>query len=222
MQIDSLEKLFVEQLKDVYNAEKQIVRALPRMSKAATNDELKNAFDTHLRETEQHVERLEQIFKDLGKPPTGKKCMGMEGLIEEAKELLQEDVDDEVLDAGLIAAAQRVEHYEMAAYGCLKTYADLLGNEQATQLLEQTLNEEKQTDQRLTEIAESAINVEAMESGVGAEESRGSERSRGGMERSRGSSSSSGSGSRSSSGRSNGGGSSSSRGHGGSSGRGSR
>ncbi|HYJ32380.1 MAG TPA: ferritin-like domain-containing protein [Candidatus Binatia bacterium] len=168
MQIDSLEKLFVDQLKDVYNAEKQIVRALPRMSKAAGNEELKEAFDTHLRETEKHVDRLEQIFKDLGKNPTGKKCMGMEGLIEEAKELLNEDVDEEVLDAGLIAAAQRVEHYEMAAYGCLKTYAGLLGNERAARLLEETLGEEKRTDDLLTQIAERSINVEAMEAETGS------------------------------------------------------
>lgn len=163
MQIDSLEKLFVEQLKDVYNAEKQIVRALPRMSKAAGDEELKEAFDTHLRETEKQVERLEQIFNELGKNPQGKKCAGMEGLIEEAKELLQEDVDEDVMDAGLIAAAQKVEHYEMAAYGCLKTYAGLLGNDRAVKLLEETLNEEKNADRLLSEIAERSINVEAME-----------------------------------------------------------
>lgn len=163
MQIDNLEKLFVEQLKDIYNAEKQIVRALPRMSKAAGDQELKKAFDTHLRDTEKQVDRLEQIFNDLGTKAQGKKCLGMEGLIEEAKELLQEDVDEAVLDAGLIAAAQKVEHYEMAAYGCLKTYARLLGNDTAVKLLEQTLSEEKNADQLLTEIAERSINVEAME-----------------------------------------------------------
>lgn len=163
MQIDNLEKLFVEQLKDIYNAEKQIVRALPRMSKAAGDQELKKAFDTHLRDTEKQVDRLEQIFNDLGTKAQGKKCVGMEGLIEEAKELLQEDVDEAVLDAGLIAAAQKVEHYEMAAYGCLKTYARLLGNDTAVKLLEQTLSEEKNADQLLTDIAERSINVEAME-----------------------------------------------------------
>jgi ferritin-like metal-binding protein YciE len=178
MQIDSLEKLFVEQLKDVYNAEKQIVRALPRMSKAAGDEELKEAFDTHLRETEKQVERLEQIFNDLGKNPQGKKCVGMEGLIEEAKELLQEDVDEDVMDAGLIAAAQKVEHYEMAAYGCLKTYAGLLGHDTAVKLLEETLNEEKNADRLLTEIAERSINVEAMETetGGGGEPRSGSRR----------------------------------------------
>ncbi len=163
MQIDNLEKFFVEQLKDVYNAEKQIVRALPRMSKAATDEELRNAFDTHLRETEKQVERLERVFKDFGQTPQGKKCVGMEGLIEEAKELLQEDVDPEVLDAGLIMAAQKVEHYEIATYGCLKTYAELLGNEDAARVLDEILEEEKRADQLLTEIAERSINVEAIE-----------------------------------------------------------
>ena len=163
MQIDNLEKFFVEQLKDVYNAEKQIVRALPRMSKAATDEELRNAFDTHLRETEKQVERLERVFKDFGQTPQGKKCVGMEGLIEEAKELLQEDVDPEVLDAGLIMAAQKVEHYEIATYGCLKTYAELLGNEDAARVLDEILEEEKRADQLLTEIAERSINVVAIE-----------------------------------------------------------
>jgi len=190
MQIDNLEKLFVEQLKDVYNAEKQITRALPRMSKAATDEDLKGAFDQHLRETEKQVERLERIFKDLGKNPQGKRCAGMEGLIEEAKELLNEDVDEEVLDAGLIASAQKVEHYEMAAYGCLKTYARLLGNSDAEQLLEETLNEEKNADQLLTEIAERSINVEAMEAGTG--DAGGGMRGSGGGSRSNGGSRSSG------------------------------
>lgn len=170
MQIDNLEKLFVEQLKDTYNAEKQIVRALPRMAKAAGDEELREAFETHLQETEKQVERLDRIFQELGKNPQGKKCVGMEGLIEEAKELLNEDVDEDVLDAGLIAAAQKVEHYEIAAYGCLKTYAQLLGNEEAVTLLEETLNEEKRTDQLLTEIAERSINVEAMEAEANPEE----------------------------------------------------
>ena len=162
MQMDSLEKLFIEQLKDIYNAEKQIVRALPRMAKAATDEELQEAFTTHLRQTEKQVERLEEIFKEIGKPPQGKKCVGMEGVLEEGKELLQEDTEEEVLDAGLIGAAQKVEHYEMAAYGCLKTYARLLGHDKAVRLLEETLKEEKEADKILTEIAERSINVEAM------------------------------------------------------------
>jgi ferritin-like metal-binding protein YciE len=163
MQIDNLEKLFVEQLKDIYNAEKQITKALPKMAKAATDEELQKAFQQHLRQTETHIQRLEEIFKDLGKNPQGKRCVGMEGVIGEGKELLEEDVEDDVLDAGLIGAAQKVEHYEIASYGCLKTYASLLGNDRAAELLETTLNEEKQTDQLLTEIAERSINVEAME-----------------------------------------------------------
>jgi ferritin-like metal-binding protein YciE len=165
MELDSLEKLFVDQLKDVYNAEKQLVRALPRMAKAATNDDLRRAFTDHLRQTEKHVERLERVFKDLGAKPQGKKCVGMEGLIEEGKELLQreKEADDDVLDAGLISAAQRVEHYEIAAYGCLATYAQHLGRDKSVKLLQETLNEEKETDKRLTELAETSINIEAMD-----------------------------------------------------------
>ncbi len=165
MQIDNLEKLFIDMLKDTYNAEKQIIRALPRMAKAATNDELRGAFNTHLRQTEKHVERLERIFKEIGKPAQGKRCAGMEGLLEEGKELLEEDVDEEVLDAGMIGAAQKVEHYEISAYGTLKTYAQLLGHDKAVGLLEETLKEEKEADRILTEIAERTINVEAMQGG---------------------------------------------------------
>jgi ferritin-like metal-binding protein YciE len=165
MQIDNLEKLFIDMLKDTYNAEKQIVRALPRMAKAATNDELREAFTTHLRQTEKQVERLEKVFKEVGKPAQGKRCAGMEGLLEEGKELLEEDVDEEVLDAGMIGAAQKVEHYEIAAYGTLKTYAQLLGHDQAVGLLEETLKEEKEADRILTQIAERTINVEAMQGG---------------------------------------------------------
>lgn len=163
MQIDSLEKLFIDNLKDVYNAEKQILKALPRMAKAATNRELQTALNNHLRQTEKQVERLERVFKEFGKTPQGKKCAGMEGLIEEGKELLQEDVEEDVLDAGLIFASQKVEHYEIAAYGGLKTYARLLGNETAVRLLDETLKEEKEADRILTDIAERSVNVEAMQ-----------------------------------------------------------
>jgi ferritin-like metal-binding protein YciE len=165
MQIDNLEKLFIDMLKDTYNAEKQIIRALPRMAKAATNDELRDAFTAHLRQTEKQVERLEKVFKEVGKPAQGKRCAGMEGLLEEGKELFEGDVDDEVLDAGMIAAAQKVEHYEISAYGTLKTYAQLLGHDQAVRLLEETLNEEKEADRLLTKIAERTLNVEAMQGG---------------------------------------------------------
>jgi ferritin-like metal-binding protein YciE len=162
MEIDSLRKLYIEELKDLYSAEKQILQALPRMAKKASNPQLKAGFEEHLRQTEQHVQRLEQIFEALGKSPRGKKCKGMEGVIEEGKEVLQEDMDDETRDAALISAAQRVEHYEMAGYGTVRTYAQLLGERQAASLLQQTLDEEGQTDKKLTQLAES-INVEAMQ-----------------------------------------------------------
>lgn len=165
MQIDSLEKLFIDNLKDVYNAEKQLVKALPRMAKAATDSELQTAFTNHFRQTEKQVERLEQIFRELGKNPVGKKCAGMEGLLEEGKELLQEDIEEEVLDAGLIVAAQKVEHYEIAAYGSLKTFARLLGLDTAERLLDETLTEEKEADRLLTTIADRSINVDALSGG---------------------------------------------------------
>jgi ferritin-like metal-binding protein YciE len=161
MSLDSLDKLFLEELKDVYNAEKQILRALPRMAKTADSPELQQAFTKHLKETEGHVQRLERIFQELGQAARGKKCKGMEGLLEEGKEVLEEDGEPAVIDAALIASAQRVEHYEIAAYGCLRTYAQLLGYSQAEQLLQQTLKEEEAADQKLTELGESGINEAA-------------------------------------------------------------
>jgi ferritin-like metal-binding protein YciE len=158
MSLDSLEKLFLEELKDVYNAEKQIIRALPRMAKAAESRELQQAFTKHLKETEGQVQRLERIFRELGQAARGKKCKGMEGLLEEGKEVLEQDGEPAVIDAALIASAQRVEHYEIAAYGCLRTYAQLLGYSQAEQLLQQTLEEEEAADKKLTELGESGIN----------------------------------------------------------------
>jgi ferritin-like metal-binding protein YciE len=163
MEIDSLRKLYVEDLKDLYSAEKQILQALPRMARKASNEQLKRAFEEHLRVTEKQVERLDRIFEKLGKSSRGKKCKGMEGLIEEGKELLQQDVDAEVLDAALIGAAQKVEHYEIAAYGTARTYAQLLGESEHARLLQQTLDEEGETDKKLTQLAESSINVEAMQ-----------------------------------------------------------
>lgn len=160
MELQDLRDLFVEELKDLYSAENQIIKALPKMIKAASSTQLKAGFEEHLEQTKQQVQRLEQIFETLGASPKGKKCKGMEGLLEEGKELLEEDASAEVLDAGLIAAAQHVEHYEIAGYGCVRTYAELLGDKKAVQLLEKTLNEEKQTDSKLTELAR-AINVEA-------------------------------------------------------------
>jgi len=162
MEIDSLNKLYVEELKDLYSAEKQILQALPKMIKKASNKQLAKAFEEHLRVTETHVERLDRIFEGLGKSPRGKKCKGMEGLLEEGKEMMQEDMEPDVLDAALIAAAQRVEHYEMAGYGTVRTYAKLLGENQAAKLLQQTLDEEGEADKKLTALAESTVNVEAM------------------------------------------------------------
>ena len=162
MEIDSLRKLYVEELKDLYSAEKQILQALPRMAKKAKNAQLKAGFEEHVRQTEEHVARLEQIFEGLGKSPRGKKCKGMEGLLEEGKEVMQEDMDDETRDAALIAAAQRVEHYEMAGYGTVRTYANLLGEKEAAKLLQQTLDEEGATDKKLTALAENVINAEAV------------------------------------------------------------
>jgi ferritin-like metal-binding protein YciE len=163
MEVDSLQKLYVEELKDLYSAEKQILQALPKMVKKATHPQLKAAFQEHLEVTQGQLERLDQIFEALGKSSRGKKCKGMEGLIEEGKEMMQEDMEDDVLDAALIAAAQRIEHYEMAGYGTVRTYAQLLGDRNAAKLLQQTLDEEGEADKKLTQLAESTINVEAMQ-----------------------------------------------------------
>ena len=165
MALESLQDLFLNELKDVLNAEKQIISALPKMARAASSPELEQAFTKHLRETEGQVRRLEQIFKSLGQTPRGKKCKGMEGLMEEGKEILEEDGAEEVIDAALIAAAQRVEHYEIAAYGCLRTYAQLLGYEDADRLLEQTLHEEEATDKALTALGQGGINQAAVAAG---------------------------------------------------------
>jgi ferritin-like metal-binding protein YciE len=165
MSLDSLQSLFLEELKDIYNAEKQLVQALPRMAKAAGNPELQQAFTNHLRETQGQVQRLERIFKDLGLAARGKRCVGMEGLIEEGKEKMQEKGEESVIDAALIASAQKVEHYEIAAYGCLRTYAQILGHESAAKLLAETLAEEEAADEKLNQIAESRVNAEAAAAG---------------------------------------------------------
>src|SRR6188508_1055270 len=145
MKLDSLETLLIEELRDLYNAERQILKALPKMAKAASSSNLQNGFQEHLRQTQTQVERLDKIFADLGKPSKGKKCEAMEGLLKEGAELLEADAEPAVLDAALIAAAQRVEHYEIAGYGCARTYAKLLGHSEATKLLQETLDEEKRT-----------------------------------------------------------------------------
>jgi ferritin-like metal-binding protein YciE len=161
MEHQALKELYVDELKDIYSAENQLVKALPKMAKAATSDELRTGFEEHLEQTRGHVQRLEQIFKALGEKPTGKKCKGMEGLVAEGQEMMEEDFEDDLMDAALISAAQRVEHYEIAAYGTVRTYAELLGEDEAVTLLEQTLGEEKETDQKLSDLA-SDINVKAM------------------------------------------------------------
>ncbi len=161
MELDTLKDLYIGEIKDLYSAEKMLVKALPKMAKAAKDTQLQQAFRTHLKETGEHASRLEQICKDLGVSPRGKKCVGMEALIEEGSELIKENPDPDVLDAGLISKAQHVEHYEIAGYGTVRTYARQLGFETHADLLQQTLDEEGRTDHLLTELAESGINVEA-------------------------------------------------------------
>ena len=162
MEINSLRELYIDHLRDLYDAENQLIKALPRMAKEASSDELRQAVEEHLEQTRGQAERLEQIFEKLGEKPKGKKCKGMQGVIEEGKETLEEDMEEDTKDAAIIAAAQRVEHYEIAGYGTARTYANLLGENEAAELLEETLNEEKETDQKLTQLAEE-INVEAAE-----------------------------------------------------------
>jgi ferritin-like metal-binding protein YciE len=157
----TLEDLYTDLLKDLYSAEKQLVKALPKLAKNASSPDLQKAFQEHLRQTEGHVERIERIFTDMEGSPRGKKCVGMEGLIEEGNELLQEDTEPDVLDAGLIAAAQKVEHYEIAGYGTARTWAERLGYDKAARLLQQTLDEESMANEKLTKIAESHVNMEA-------------------------------------------------------------
>jgi len=160
MEHSALKELYIDELRDIYNAETQLVKALPKMAKASTSDELRSGFESHLEQTKGHVQRLEEIFDALDEKPTGKKCAGMQGLVKEGEEIMDEDFEGEVMDAALISAAQRVEHYEIAAYGCVRSWAELLGENEAASLLEKTLEEEKETDQKLTELSEQ-INVEA-------------------------------------------------------------
>jgi ferritin-like metal-binding protein YciE len=157
----TLQDLFVEELRDLYSAENQILKALPRLAQKASHPELRNAFEQHEQQTRGHVQRLEQIFNNLGQSPRGKACMGLKGLLVVADEFLAEKNDPEVLDAGMISMAQRVEHYEIAGYGTLRTYAQVLGQNEWVDLLQQTLDEEGETDKRLTRLAESGINLDA-------------------------------------------------------------
>lgn len=151
--VTTIDQLFVEELKDIYSAETQITKALPKMAKASTSEELKTAFEEHLEETEGQIERLDQIFETLGVSPKGKTCEGMKGVITEGEEMLKETEKGDIRDSAMISAAQRVEHYEMAAYGAVRTYAQKLGKQQVVQLLEETLEEEKAADKKLTQIA---------------------------------------------------------------------
>lgn len=159
MKVESLRDLYVEQLKDLYNAEQQLIKAIPKMAKAASSEELKAAFEDHLGKTRQHAKRIETIFEQMGEKAQGKKCKAMEGLVEEGGEVIKEDMEDSIKDAALIAAAQRVEHYEIAGYGCVRAYATKLGDEDAATLLSQTLDEEKEADETLNDIAEE-LNLE--------------------------------------------------------------
>jgi len=162
MATKSLRELYVDELKDLYSAESQLVKALPKMAKAASSEELRQGFEAHLEQTKEQVQRLEEIFELLDESPKGKKCVGMEGLVKEGAEAMEEDFQDTVLDAALIGAAQRVEHYEIAAYGTVCEFATVLGEKDHLSLLEQTLEEEKETDEKLTELAKD-INAQANE-----------------------------------------------------------
>jgi ferritin-like metal-binding protein YciE len=181
---ESLRQLYVEELRDLYNAETQLTKALPKMAKASSNDELRQGFEEHLRQTSEHVSRLEQIFEMLGEKPSGKKCLGMEGLVKEGAETMKEDYEGALMDAAIIGAAQRVEHYEIAAYGTVREFAELLGEDEHVSLLEETLEEEKQTDEKLTQLAEE-INPQAQQGSEEEEESetRGSAKKTGSRSR---------------------------------------
>ena len=161
MSLGSMQELLLDELKDLYSAEKQITKALPKLAKGTTSPALKQAFESHLEETKGHVQRLEQIFEILGKPARAKTCHGMQGVLEEGSEMLGDTDKGDLRDAGLISAAQRVEHYEMAAYGCVRNYAQLLGLKDVAKLLEQTLEEEKAADEKLTKISDQ-VNSQAL------------------------------------------------------------
>ena len=168
---EGLRELYIEELKDLYNAENQLVKALPKMAKAASSDELRQGFEEHLEQTKGHVQRLEKIFQALGESPKGKKCKGMEGLVEEGSEVMKEDFEGALMDAALIGAAQRVEHYEIAGYGTVCAFAEELGETEQNSLLNETLEEEKETDDKLTQLAQQ-INAQANE---GAEQGESEE-----------------------------------------------
>ena len=162
MKLDTLQKLYTDELRDLYNAENQLLKALPKMAKAASSEELTDAFEKHLEQTKGHVKRLEQVFEELDEKPKGKTCRAMKGLIEEGSEILQQEGEESILDAGIIVAAQKVEHYEIASYGSVRTFAHLLGQNKAAELLQTTLDEESETNELLNRLATSTINPEAL------------------------------------------------------------
>jgi ferritin-like metal-binding protein YciE len=162
MNLETLKELYVNELRDLYNAEGQLVKALPKMAKAASSDELKEAFEKHLEQTKGHVQRLEEVFEEIDETPKGKTCQAMKGLIEEGSEMLKADGEDSVIDAGIIVAAQKVEHYEIAGYGSVRTFAQLLGKDKSAELLQQTLDEESEANELLNKLAEDIVNPEAL------------------------------------------------------------
>jgi len=162
MKLDNLKTLYINELRDLYNAENQLVKALPKMAKAASSQQLKDAFEKHLEQTKTHVERLEEVFEEINEKPKGRTCKAMKGLIEEGSEILHEDGEESVIDAGIIVAAQKVEHYEIAGYGSVRTFAELLGKNKSAELLQTTLNEESETNETLNQLAEGIVNPEAV------------------------------------------------------------
>jgi ferritin-like metal-binding protein YciE len=162
MKLDTLKTLYVNELRDLYNAEQQLVKALPKMAKAASSEELQQAFEKHLDQTKTHLERLEEVFEEIGEKPKGKTCKAMKGLIEEGSEMLHEDGEESVIDAGIIVAAQKVEHYEIAGYGSVRTFAHLIGKDKSADLLQTTLDEESEANELLNKLAEDIVNPEAL------------------------------------------------------------
>ena len=162
MKLDTLQQLYTDELRDLYNAEDQLLKALPKMAKAASSEELKDAFEKHLAQTKGHVERLQEIFEELGEKPKGKTCRAMKGLVEEGSKILKQDGEESVIDAGIIVAAQKVEHYEIAGYGSVRTFAHLLGQNRAAELLQTALDEESETNEVLNRLAENIINPGAL------------------------------------------------------------
>ena len=165
MKLDNLRKLFVEELRDLYSAETQLVKALPKMANGASSEELRQALEDHLEQTQGQVERLEEVFEQLDETPKGKTCKAMKGLVEEGSEILEEDGEDSVIDAGIIAAAQKVEHYEMAGYGTVRAWAELLGENEAAELLQETLDQEGAANKLLNKLAQDIVNPEALADG---------------------------------------------------------